>query len=57
MSLSLKDIEAGIKLNRALVNNLRFSDDTGLFTNNGPEQHDITTIGAFREVFWVQPPV
>ena len=27
MSLSLKDTEAGIKLNGALVNNLRFSDD------------------------------
>jgi len=27
MSLNLKDTEAGIKLNGALVNNLRFADD------------------------------
>ena len=43
MPLSLKGIEAEIKLKGALVNNLRFSDDIGLFTRSETELQDITT--------------
>ena len=42
MSLSLKDTEAAIKLNAALVNNFRFVDNIGLLTRNLPELQDIT---------------
>ena len=41
MTLSLNGTEAGIKLNGALVNNLRFPDHIGLFTISGPELQDI----------------
>src|SRR6218665_10363 len=43
MSLSLKDTEAGIKLNGALVNNLRFADNIGVLARSGPELQDITS--------------
>src|SRR6218665_1015906 len=43
ISLSLKDTEAGIKLNGALVNNLRFADDIPLLSRSGQEHQDITT--------------
>jgi len=38
MPLSFKDFcifKVGIKLNGAMVNNLRFADDSGLLTRNG----------------------
>src|SRR6218665_118584 len=37
MSLNLKDTEAGIDLNVAQVNNLRFADNIGLLTRSRPE--------------------
>jgi len=43
MSLSLKDIEAGIELNGTPVNYLRFADDIGLLARSEPELQDITT--------------
>jgi len=38
MSLGLKETEAGIKLNGALLNHLRFADDLDIFTGSRPEQ-------------------
>src|SRR6218665_2085429 len=43
MSLSLKDIDAGIELNGTPVNYLRFADDIGLLPRSEPELQDITT--------------
>jgi len=41
MSLSLKDTEAGIKLNGWLVNDLRLADDVVQETRSRPELQDI----------------
>ena len=54
MSLSLKDTEAGIDLNVAQVNNLRFADNIGLLTRSRPEPQDIMTqIDEFSRKFGI----